>query len=155
MGRRRDWQPRLSEKQFSVWEFLGPKQLRQGLPDAEPEVRGGDGKGRTNAENSGSQKGAVQRRGASAQRDSWGPVLRARATPDTFSTIRFLFFNSFFSRRKTTLQCCVVCMRAKSLGSHLTLCDPMDCGLSGSSAHGVFQARILEWVAISFSRGSS
>ena len=39
--------------------------------------------------------------------------------------------------------------------SCLTLCDPMDCSLLGSSVHGIFQARILEWVAISFSRGSS
>ena len=31
------------------------------------------------------------------------------------------------------------------------LCDPMDCGLPGSSVHGIFQARVLEWVAISFS----
>ena len=31
----------------------------------------------------------------------------------------------------------------------------MDCSLPGSSAHGIFQARVLEWVAISFSRGSS
>ena len=38
--------------------------------------------------------------------------------------------------------------------SYLTLCDPMDCSLPGSSVHGIFQARILEWVAISFSRGS-
>ena len=36
-----------------------------------------------------------------------------------------------------------------------TLCDPMDCSLPGSSVHGISQARILEWVAISFSRGSS
>ena len=36
-----------------------------------------------------------------------------------------------------------------------TLCDPMDCSLPGSSVHGVFQARILEWVAISFSRRPS
>ena len=36
-----------------------------------------------------------------------------------------------------------------------TLCDPMDCGLPGSSIHGISQTRILEWVAISFSRGSS
>ena len=36
-----------------------------------------------------------------------------------------------------------------------TLCDPMNCSLSGSSVHGIFQARILECVAISFSRGSS
>ena len=39
--------------------------------------------------------------------------------------------------------------------SCLTLCDPMDCSPPGSSIHGIFQARILEWVAISFSRGSS
>ena len=36
-----------------------------------------------------------------------------------------------------------------------TLWDPMDCSPSGSSAHGILQARILEWVAIPFSRGSS
>ena len=36
-----------------------------------------------------------------------------------------------------------------------TLCDPMDCSLSGSPVHGIFQARVLEWIAISFSRGSS
>ena len=35
------------------------------------------------------------------------------------------------------------------------LCNPMDCSLPGSSIHGIFQARILEWVAISFSRRSS
>ena len=34
----------------------------------------------------------------------------------------------------------------------LTLCDPMDCSLAGSSIHGIFQARVLEWVAIAFSR---
>ena len=38
--------------------------------------------------------------------------------------------------------------------SCLTLCNPMDCSLPGSSIHGIFQARILEWVAISFSRGA-
>ena len=35
------------------------------------------------------------------------------------------------------------------------LCDPMDCSPPGCSVHGLLQARILEWVAISFSRGSS
>ena len=39
--------------------------------------------------------------------------------------------------------------------SCLTLCDPMDCSLPGSPVHGIFQARILEWGAISFSSGSS
>ena len=46
---------------------------------------------------------------------------------------------------------------SESEGAQLcpTLCDPMDCRLSGSSVHGTFQARVLEWIAISFSRGSS
>ena len=39
--------------------------------------------------------------------------------------------------------------------SCLTLCNPMDCSLPGSSVHGFFQARVPEWVSISFSRGSS
>ena len=39
--------------------------------------------------------------------------------------------------------------------SYLTLCNPVDCSLPGCSVHGILQARILEWVAISFSRGSS
>ena len=42
-----------------------------------------------------------------------------------------------------------------SLQSYPTLCNPVDCSPPGSSAHGVLQARILEWVAISSSRGSS
>ena len=40
--------------------------------------------------------------------------------------------------------------------SRLTLCDPLGCNLPGSSVHGTFQARILEWVAISdFSSGKT
>ena len=39
--------------------------------------------------------------------------------------------------------------------SCLTLCDPMDCSPSGSSVHRISQERILEWVALSYSRGSS
>ena len=46
-------------------------------------------------------------------------------------------------------------VHAKSLQSRPTVCDPMDCSPTGSSVHGTSQARILEWVAISFSRGSS
>ena len=48
-------------------------------------------------------------------------------------------------------------MKVKVLVSqlHLTLCNPMDCNPPGSSVHGILQARILEWDAIPFSRGSS
>ena len=48
-------------------------------------------------------------------------------------------------------ECTCVC--AKSLQSCLTLCDPIDCSPPWSSVHGLVQARILEWVAISSSRG--
>ena len=44
-------------------------------------------------------------------------------------------------------------VKVKSLSP--TLCDPMDCSLPRSSVHGIFLARVLEWAAISFSRGSS
>ena len=39
--------------------------------------------------------------------------------------------------------------------SHVQVCDPMDCSLPGSSAHGILQARILEWAAMPSSRGAS
>ena len=43
-------------------------------------------------------------------------------------------------------------MHAQSLQSHLTLCDPVDSSSPGSSVHGIHQARMLEWIANSFSR---
>ena len=46
-------------------------------------------------------------------------------------------------------------MNVKVTQSCLTLCDPTHCTLLGPSVHGIFQARILEWVAVPFSRGSS
>ena len=49
----------------------------------------------------------------------------------------------------------VIISQSEVAQSYPTLCDPMDCSLSGSSIHGIFQARVLEWIAISFSRGSS
>ena len=50
-----------------------------------------------------------------------------------------------------------MCFESESEAAQLcpTLCDPVDCNLLGSSVHGLLQARILEWVAIPFSRGSS
>ena len=47
------------------------------------------------------------------------------------------------------------CVCSKSLLLCLTLCNPIDCGPPGSSVHGISQARILEWVAMPSSRGSS
>ena len=53
------------------------------------------------------------------------------------------------------LQCMKVKSESEVAQSCLTLSDPMDCSLSGSSAHGIFQARVLEWGAIAFSKNSS
>ena len=47
------------------------------------------------------------------------------------------------------------CKHVKSLQSCLTLCNPMDCSPPGSSVHGILQARILKWVALPSSMGSS
>ena len=51
--------------------------------------------------------------------------------------------------------CKFACVCAKLLQSCPTLCNPMDCSPPGSSVHGILQARVLEWVAMPFSRGSS
>ena len=69
-----------------------------------------------------------------------------------------------FSIARTQLLQSLHCSRVSWMGAGTmclvtqlcpTLCDPMDCSPPGSSVHGILQARILEWVAISFSRGSS
>ena len=49
------------------------------------------------------------------------------------------------------LQCMKVKSESEVAQSCLTLSDPMDCSLPGSSIHGIFQARVLEWGAIAFS----
>ena len=59
-------------------------------------------------------------------------------------SIAVVFFLSF----PNTL-CC------RTSNFYLTLCDPIDCSLSGSSVHGILQASVLEWVAVPFSKGSS
>ena len=53
-------------------------------------------------------------------------------------TVGRCWLSSLYMAAATSLQC-------------PTLCDPMDCSLPGSSVHGIFQARVLEWVAIAFS----
>ena len=57
----------------------------------------------------------------------------------------FTLYSHLFKKKKKR-QCTKSCP---------TLGDPMDCSPPGSSVHGILQARILEWVAIFFSRGSS
>ena len=69
----------------------------------------------------------------------------------------FWIFSSFFNMESYSCLLLLLILRlhVKSLHSCLTLCDPMGCSLPGSSVRGIFQARILEWVAISSSRESS
>ena len=56
-----------------------------------------------------------------------------------------------YNCQHTTLCVCVcVCVRERVIQLCLCFCNPMDCCLPGSSVHGIFQARILEWVAIPF-----
>ena len=62
----------------------------------------------------------------------------------------FFFFIQFLSWLLANQQLSV-CVHAQSC---LILCNPMDCSTQVSSVHGIFQARILEWIAISFSRKS-
>ena len=50
------------------------------------------------------------------------------------------------------LQCMKVKSESEVTQSCPTLCDPIDCSLPSSSVHGIFQARVLEWVAIAFSK---
>ena len=76
-----------------------------------------------------------------------------------------LYYSSFMVNHKLIyiyiyvsayIQCIIyIIVNNEVTQSCLSLCDPIDCSLPGSSVHGVFKARILEWVAISFSRGSS
>ena len=56
---------------------------------------------------------------------------------------------------KTNQNNSIIIMKVLVIQSCLTLCDPMNCSPPGSSVHGILQVRILERVAIPFSRGSS
>ena len=65
------------------------------------------------------------------------------------------YFSMTFIKMLKTYLLYMMCVCAKSLQPCSALCNPMDCSLPGFSVYGIFQARILEWVAISSSRGSS
>ena len=93
----------------------------------------------------------------------WGDNSQRKIAPDgikqprktLFKTIavqREIDFSSLETKDRQFLGTQVCCLVAESCP---TLCDTMDCSLPGSSVHGIFQVRILEWVAIPFSRWSS
>ena len=64
-------------------------------------------------------------------------------------------FHVFFPWCSDLANGITMCMHAKSLQSCLTLCNPMNCSPPGSSVHRSLQGRILEWIAMASSRGSS
>ena len=72
-----------------------------------------------------------------------------------FLDICYILYKTLSTLREEAIFFACVCLCARWLQWGPTLCKPMDCSLSGSSVHGILQARILEWVAIAFSRGSS
>ena len=82
--------------------------------------------------------------------------LRLCVTPETAAHQAPLSLG--FSRKNTGVGCHFLtqCMKVKSESEVTQLCptpsNPMDCSLPGSSIHGIFQARVLEWGAIAFSR---
>ena len=69
---------------------------------------------------------------------------------NTFSVLIFVSYNITL-----TYLLCESVVKVLVIQSCLTLCNPLDCSSPGSSVHGILQARVLEWVALSFSRGSS
>ena len=77
-----------------------------------------------------------------------------------FGMLIYMFWWSYFWEAVVVISCvcvCVyarMCMHGKSLQLCLTLWDPMDCSLPGSSVQGILQTKILEWVAVPSSKGS-
>ena len=78
-----------------------------------------------------------------------------RTTDNLLSNVYLSCFELNFLERHHDVIKQKTTMNSEKLHCVPTLCDPVDCSFPGSSVHGILQARILEWVAISFSRGSS
>ena len=90
-----------------------------------------------------------------------GHIITYKADGDPFLAVGFLQMSELqakplpFLAPMWSIYLKLACLCAKSLQSCLTLCDTMGCSPPGSSVLGILQARILEWVAMPSSRGSS
>ena len=92
-----------------------------------------------------------------------GCILKSMACHTSVGSIFFFFLSGTYNKTESFTEDILNSMGhsprwmdrwcARSVMSNS--CDPMDCSPPGSSVHGIFQARILEWVAISYFRGSS
>ena len=124
----RDWgqeEKGMTEDEMALWHH--------GLNGREIEWTPGDGDGQ----------------GGLACCDSWGHKESDTTEQLNWTELRSLFLNIFLRAKHV----CVLC--AQLLQSCLTFCDPMHYSLPGSSVHESLWARILAWVAISFSKGAS
>ena len=84
----------------------------------------------------------------SSKSSSWHTsVLFALIVHSSYSILHLLLTH----RHTVTHPLSVIIVKSEVTQSCPTLCDPMDCSLPGSSVHGIFQTRVLEWGAISFS----
>ena len=84
-------------------------------------------------------------------RGAWqATVMGSQRVGHNWMTSLFFLYHMASNRTPLHMHVCML-----SCFSHAWLCHPMDCSPVGSSIHGIFQARILEWVALSFSRRSS
>ena len=84
--------------------------------------------------------------------------LNFKFSESSFRVFFFIFFTFFYIFSEyplVHLGFIFMCVRAKSLQSCPTLCDPMDYSPPGSPVYAILQARILEWIAMPSSRGSS
>ena len=84
--------------------------------------------------------------------DQEATVRTGRGAMDWFKIGKGVCHGCILSLRPFNLHTKCVCVCVSVTQSCLTLCDPMDSSPPGSSAHGILQARILEWVAVSFFR---
>ena len=88
----------------------------------------------------------------------WKRVIQLSDWARTFSIVTGITcYEHFLSGNKgpINIRAPNISVKVKVTQSCPTLCDPMDCTLPGSSVHAILQARILEQVAVPFSRGSS
>ena len=120
---------------------------------------GGEGQGRLSPA-PGTPERAHRGLGLLLQATLQAPCTRA-GSPDRYTSLRegsalILFFCMYVCVYVCARMHVHICPCVHSVAKTcLTLCDLNDCSLPGSSVHGILQTRILEWVAISSSRGSS
>ena len=98
--------------------------------------------------------GGLQSRGSQRVGHDWSNLASLSVTDKLCACMKLqaLYSTSTEWSGLPSIASCCCCLVTKS---HLTLCDPLDCSPPGFSVHGIFQARILKWVAIFFSRESS